>query len=576
VKGFTVWAPAARSVALEIGGTRRALSPDADGYHAQQAAPPAGVDYRIVLDGERAVPDPRSERQAQGVHGPSQRLDHAAFAWTDAGFRPPPLASSLIYELHVGTFSPEGTFDGAIARLGHLVELGVTHVELMPVASFPGDRGWGYDGVALFAPHETYGGPDGLKRLVDACHARGLAVLLDVVYNHLGPDGNYLGQFGAYFNDAYSTPWGPAVNLDGPGSREVRRFFCDNAALWLRDYHFDGLRLDAVHAFFDRSAEHFLEQLVREIAELEAALGRQLVLIAESDLNDPRLVRAREAGGYGLHAQWSDDLHHALHAALTGERVGYYADFGTLEHVARALTQAFVYDGRYSRFRGKDHGKSARGLSGHHFLGYTQTHDQVGNRAQGDRLGHLVSPERIKIASALVFCSPFVPMLFQGEEWNAASPFQYFTDHRDPGLARAVSEGRRREFEAFGWKPEQVPDPQARSTFERSRLDWSELERPAHRELFEWHRALIALRHGRPDLSAGELLNVRVRHDEQAGWLVLERARTSVFANFSDAPQRVPCAGTTRVLLSSHADLDFGTDSILLPGTAVAILDTGD
>jgi maltooligosyltrehalose trehalohydrolase len=366
------------------------------------------------------------------------------------------------------------------------------------------------------------------------------------------------------------------VNLDGPGSREVRRFFCDNAALWLRDYHFDGLRLDAVHAFFDRSAEHFLEQLAREVAELEAALGRQLVLIAESDLNDPRLIRPREAGGYGLHAQWSDDLHHALHAALSGERVGYYGDFGRIEHVAQALSQAFVYDGRYSRFRARNHGKSTAGLSGHHFLGYTQTHDQVGNRAQGERLGQLVSADRVKIASALVLCAPFVPMLFQGEEWNAATPFQYFTDHRDPDLGRRVSEGRRREFEAFGWKPEQVPDPQARSTFERSRLDWSELERPAHRELHDWYRALIALRKQRPDLAEGELAKVCVRHDEQAGFLVLERARTAVLANFSDTPQRVPCAGTSRVLLSSHADLDFGAGSVLLPPVAVAILATGD
>jgi len=576
VRGFSVWAPAAHGVAIEFQGVRHKLAPEADGYHALAEAPPPGIDYRIVLDGQRTVPDPRSERQPQGVHGPSQRVDHSAFAWTDTGFRPPPLASAVIYELHVGTFSPEGTFDGAITRLGHLADLGVTHVELMPVASFPGDRGWGYDGVSLFAPHEGYGGPDGLKRLVDACHARKLAVLLDVVYNHLGPDGNYLGQFGGYFNHAYSTPWGPAVNLDGAGSREVRRFFCDNAAHWLRDYHFDGLRLDAIHAFFDRSAEHFLEQLAREVADLEASLGRQLVLIAESDLNDPRVVRSREAGGYGIDAQWSDDLHHALHAVLTGERVGYYADFGRLEHVARALTEAFVYDGRYSRFRGRDHGKPALGLSGHHFLGYTQTHDQVGNRAQGDRLGLLVSADRLKIASALVLCSAFVPMLFQGEEWNSSSPFQYFTDHRDLDLGRRVSEGRRREFVAFGWKPDQVPDPQARETFERSRLDWSELERPPHRELLEWYRALIALRRQRPDLGAGDLSKVRVHYDDAAGFLVLEREKTAVVANFSETAQRIAVGGATRVLLTSHADLDFGASSILLPPTAVAILAKGD
>jgi len=573
---FSVWAPAARKVEIEIDGKLRPAAPSEGGYFTLDGPPPPGVDYRIVLDGGSGIVDPRSEHQPHGVHGPSRRVDHSAFSWTDAAWRPPPLSSGVVYELHVGTFSPEGTFDGAIQRLDHLVALGVTHVELMPVASFPGTRGWGYDGVSLYAPHEPYGGPEGLKRLVDACHARQLAVLLDVVYNHLGPDGNYLGRFGPYFNTGYSTPWGPAVNLDGSGSREVRRFFCDNAAMWLRDYHLDGLRLDAVHAFFDRSAEHFLEQLAREVSELETLLGRQLVLIAESDLNDPRVVRSREAGGFGIHAQWSDDLHHALHALLTGERVGYYGDFGSLEQLARALEQAFVYDGRYSAFRGRDHGKSPVGLSGHRFLGYAQTHDQIGNRAQGDRLGHLVAADGVKIAAALVLCSPFVPMLFQGEEYNAATPFQYFTDHQDPDLGRRVREGRRHEFEAFGWKPEQVPDPQARETFERSRLDFTELAVAEHRDVFEWYRALVALRRSRPDLSDGELRTSRVRFDEAARWLVLERARTSIAVNLAEHPQRIATPGATRVLLTSRPDLDFSPSSIVLPADAVAILDKGD
>ncbi len=537
-----VWAPAAQQVEVELEGTRRRpLVREAGGWWRLEQLLPAGGRYAFVLDGGRPLPDPRSPYQPEGVHGPSCVVDHDAFPWTDAAWRPPALGEGVIYELHVGTFTPEGTFAAVIDRLDDLLELGVTHVELMPVNEFPGRRGWGYDGVDLFAPHHGYGGPEGLKRLVDACHAAGVAVILDVVYNHLGPEGNYLGQFGPYFTDTYKTPWGQAINLDEAGSDEVRRFIVDNALMWLRDYHLDGLRVDAIHAFYDRSAVPLLEQLATEVNALSSELDRRLVLIAESNLNDPKVVTPRFAGGYGCDAQWTDDLHHALHALLTGEQDGYYQDFGSLADVAKALERVFVQDGSYSVFRGRRHGRPVpRDLDGHRFLGYLQTHDQVGNRARGERLGHLIPTRRLKLAAALVLCSPRVPMLFQGEEWNAAAPFLYFTSHTDPDLAEAVREGRRHEFEAFGWKPEDVPDPQAESTFEASRLDWSERDQPEHRDVLHWYRDLLRLRRDRRDLREGRLETVRVRHDAEQGWLVLERPATSVAVNTSDVPRRVP------------------------------------
>ncbi|MGH7266012.1 MAG: malto-oligosyltrehalose trehalohydrolase, partial [Candidatus Rokuibacteriota bacterium] len=503
--------------------------------------PGAGADYAFALDGGPALPDPRSAWQPHGVHGPSRVVDHDAFAWTDAGWQAPPLAAALVYELHVGTFTAAGTFGAVIERLDHLVDLGVTHVELMPVVEFPGRRGWGYDGVDLFAPHHAYGGPDGLKRLVDACHARRLAVLLDVVYSHLGPAGNYLARFGPYFSTRHRTPWGEPVNLDGPDSDEVRRFFCDNALSWLRDYHADGLRIDAVHAIVDTSAVHFLEALAAEVEALSARLGRHLVLIAESDLNDPRVVQPRGAGGYGMDAQWSDDFHHALHTVLTGERGGYYADFGRLADVARALEAVFVYDGRYSGFRRRRHGRPVTGLSGHRFLGYLQNHDQIGNRARGERSSHLLSPRLLAVGAAVVLTAPFVPMLFQGEEWGATAPFLYFTDHEDPALGLAVTEGRRQEFAAFGWAPSEVPDPQAEATFERSKLDWGERAREPHRTLLEWHRALVRLRR-LAGLADGRLDQTRVRFDEAARWLAIERGPVTVVCNLADRAQRAPIA----------------------------------
>jgi maltooligosyltrehalose trehalohydrolase len=480
----------------------------------------------------------------------------------------------VIYELHIGTFSPEGTFDGVIGRLEHLAGLGVTHVELMPVAEFPGVRGWGYDGVDLWAPHHAYGGPDGLKRLVDACHARGLAVLLDVVYNHLGPSGNYLGRFGPYFTSRFRTPWGDAMNFDGAGSDEVRRFVCDNARMWLRDYHVDGLRLDAVHAIADGSAVHILEQLAQEVEKLAASLGRHLVLIAESNLNDPRIVQPPSAGGYGIDAQWNDDFHHALHTVLTGERHGYYADFGRLADLATAFRRGFVYAGEYSVFRDRRHGRPAIGVSGNRFVVSAQNHDQVGNRALGERASLLMSEGRLHIAAALLLTSPFVPMLFQGEEWGASTPFLYFTDHAEPELVEAVRKGRCQEFAAFGWDPTAVPDPQARDTFERSRLDWGERRREPHARLLDWHRRLIALRRRSPALTDGDLARVRVQVDEDDRWLAVSRGPIAVLANLGDRPQRVPTGRREpgSLLLASSLEAKTLAGGVELPPDTVAIL----
>lgn len=570
---FRVWAPRPNKMEVQTGHDRWPAAPGTDGWWSA-AVPATGSteDYGFVLDGAGPFPDPRSPSQPNGVDGLSRTVDHGRFVWTDADWKAPSLSSAVFYELHTGTFTPEGTFAAVIEKLDHLGTLGATHIELMPVNEFPGERGWGYDGVSLFAPHHAYGGPDGLKRLVNACHARGVAVFLDVVYNHLGPSGNHLGKFGPYFTERYSTPWGPAVNLDGPDSGEVRRFFCDNALMWLRDYHLDGLRLDAVHAILDTSAEPFLEQLSVEVKQLEADLGRGLALVAESDANDPRLLWPRERGGCNLDAQWSDDFHHALHATLTGDRDGYYADFGTLADLAKALRQAFVYDGRFSAYRRRRHGRAPAGLNGHRFLAYLQNHDQTGNRAQGERSSQLMSVGRLKVASALVLASPFLPMLFQGEEWGASTPFLYFTDYTEPELARGVREGRCREFAAFGWKPEEIPDPQARETFERSKLNWLELASEPHAGLLDWNRRLIHVRRAEPDLSDGSLERVQTRFDENHRWLVVERGSISVACNLALQSQRVPLEpGPHRLLLSSETPATPGGGGVLLRPDSAAI-----
>ncbi|MFJ2822756.1 malto-oligosyltrehalose trehalohydrolase [Streptomyces toxytricini] len=534
---FEVWAPLTDRVALRLGQAEHGMERDSDrpGWWVVQAPAGDGDRYGFRLGGAPEVrPDPRGRRLPDGPDGPSAVVDAAALAPQ----APPPgtrLQDAVLYELHVGTFTPEGTFDAAAARLPHLVRLGVTHVELMPVCPFPGLHGWGYDGVAPWAVHEPYGGPAGLARFVDAAHRAGLGVVLDVVHNHLGPSGNHLPAFGPYFTDAHHTPWGAAVNLDGPGSDEVRAYFLGSALAWLRDYGIDGLRLDAVHALADGRALTFLEELSAAVDALAAETGRPLFLIAESDACDPRTTTPRAAGGLGLHAQWNDDFHHALHAALTGESQGYYADFAQapLAALAKTMTRAFFHDGTWSSFRERTHGRPVdrRRAPAHRFLGYAQTHDQVGNRAQGDRLAASVSPGLLACAAALVLAGPFVPMLFMGEEWGAGTPWQYFTDHPDPDLARAVREGRRREFAAHGWRPEEVPDPQDPATRERSCLDWAEPEREPHARLLEWYRTLVALRRTHPDLRDPDLAAVRVAYDEERRWLTFRRGDVRVVVN---------------------------------------------
>jgi maltooligosyltrehalose trehalohydrolase len=548
--------------------------PDARGWwrlDVDEANP--GSDYGYQLDEDaKAYPDPRSLRQPQGVHGLSRVYDHRLFTWSDARFEAPPLDSGIVYELHVGTFTSEGTLDAAIARLDYLTELGVTHVELMPVSAFAGNHGWGYDGVALFAVHEPYGGPDALKRFVNAAHGKGLAVLLDVVYNHFGPVGNYTGKYGPYLTDAHKTPWGGAVNLEDAGSAEVRQFFCDNALMWMRDYHIDGLRLDAVHAFVDRSAIHFLEQLSSEVEGLGETLGRHLILIAESDLNDPRVVVPRAGGGLGMDAQWSDDFHHALFTVLLPKpEAGYYSDFGELGQLAKALEENFVYDGIYSAYRGRVHGRPANHLSPHRFLGYIQNHDQVGNRAIGDRLHEVMGFQRAKLAAALVLLGPFVPMIFEGEEWAASSPFQYFADHADPEMARLVAAGRRDEFVAFGWDPNQIPNPEDRATFERSKLRWDEVQQGEHAEMLSWYKALIHLRRTTPSLNSGEPENARVRYDQRAMLFSMERGNIVVSCNLGAMTRRMPAPHGAQLVMASQPEVALSDGSLVLPANAAAI-----
>ena len=564
-----VWAPKPTTVEVESEGRRTPMTRQDGGWWTAEIGGP-GTDYALVLDGGDPRPDPRSAWQPHGVHGPSRVVDHAAFAWSDQQWRGVPLPGSVLYEMHIGTFTPGRTFDAAIERLDHLVELGVSAVELLPCNAFAGRWGWGYDGVAWFAVHDPYGGPDGLKRLVDACHARGLGVVMDVVYNHLGPAGNYLPEFGPYLTEAHMTPWGPAVNLDQPGSEEVRRFILDNALMWLREYHVDGLRLDAVHAFEDERATHLLEELAVEVEALGAQLGKPLFLVAESDLNDPRVVTSREAGGYGITGQWADDVHHALHVNLTGETAGYYADFLGLPVLAKVLTGVFLHDGTWSSFRGRAHGRPVpQTIPGHRFVVYLQDHDQVGNRATGDRISATLSDGLLKVGAALVLTSPFTPMLWMGEEWGARTPWQFFSDHEGE-LGEAVRKGRRAEFASHGWDTEDVPDPQSEQTFLASKLDWSELEQERSASLLAWHRDLVALRRARPELSDGRRDRVRVTHGDD--WLVVRRGAVAVVCNLSGERATVPVGGAPQgVLLTSDDGAVLGKDEVELGGESVVV-----
>jgi maltooligosyltrehalose trehalohydrolase len=571
---FRVWAPTPKNVELAILQQRIPMDrqPD-DWWSVELPSLAAGSDYGFVLDGEGPFPDPRSPYQPHGVEGLSRPIHHENFAWADTGWQAPPLSSAIIYELHIGSFTPRGTFDAAIEKLDHLVDLGVTHVELMPVNEFSGEHGWGYDGVGLYAPHHAYGVPESLKRLVEACHLKHLAVILDVVYNHFGPVGNYWAKFGPYQKNNFATPWGPAINFDDAYSDEVRRFFCDNALMWLRDYHFDGLRLDALHAIVDTSAEPFVGQLAGEVKKLEAQLGRHLVLIAEDDRNDPRFLWSRGRGGFALHAQWNDDFHHALHTVLTGETNAYYSDFGSLADLCKALEKAYVYDGRYSPFRKRRQGRAPVGLDGARFLAYLQNHDQVGNRPLGERSSQLMSLGRLKAAAALILTSPFLPMFFQGEEWGATTPFLYFSDHQDPMLAAMVREGRRREFPGFAGNPEDIPDPQSPKTFARSKLAWEELSRPRHAELLDWHKRLIRLRRSHPSLCDGRMEEISARCDENERWLRMERGPWIIVCNLGKEPLKMDLPeGSHEVIAASETRVVLDSTTVTLPPDSVAIL----
>ncbi|MET8308793.1 malto-oligosyltrehalose trehalohydrolase [Micromonospora sp. NPDC005173] len=569
---FTVWAPDATRVRLRLAGAAdHEMRAAADGWWRVEV-PDAGLDYSFLLnDDETPLPDPRSPWQPAGVHGPSRRYDHAAFEWTDSSWTGRQLPGSILYELHVGTFTPEGTFDAAIDRLDHLVSLGVDLIELLPVNAFNGEHNWGYDGVCWYAPHQPYGGPDGLKRLVDAAHAKGLGVILDVVYNHFGPSGAYAPRFGPYLAEQ-SNSWGRSVNLDGPHSDEVRRYIIDSVLMWLRDYHVDGLRLDAVHALPDTRAVPLLEELAIEVEALSTHLGRPLSLIAESDLNDPRLITPREAGGFGLHAQWNDDAHHALHTLLTGERQGYYGDFGSLETLSDVLTGGFFHAGTWSSFRNRHHGRPLDPrVPGHRLVAYLQNHDQIGNRAAGDRISASLSPAMLRVGAVLLLTAPFTPMLFMGEEWAASTPWQFFTSHPEPELATAVALGRRREFASHGWAEGDVPDPQDPQTFVRSRLDWAELDKPEHREMLSFYQRLIALRRSLPDLSDPRLHAVSVQHGDQ--FLLMRRGETLVVANLAGRGQGISLPGVARrVLLATGEGVTVMRDRIQLPAETAAIV----
>jgi maltooligosyltrehalose trehalohydrolase len=567
---FAVWAPLPDRVQLDVDGTLYPMTRSDDGWWRTTVDVPAAARYGFVLDDDDTVlPDPRSPRQPDGVHARSQLWDAAAGTWTDAEWPGRSIEGAVIYEVHVGTFTPDGTFDSAIERLDYLVDLGVGFVELMPVNSFSGTHGWGYDGVLWYSVHESYGGPDGLVRLIDACHARGLGVLIDAVFNHLGPSGNYLPKYGPYLTEA-NTGWGQGINVSGADADEVRNYILECALRWMRDFHADGLRLDAVHALADHTAIHILEELSAETDSLSEQLGRPLSLIAESDLNDPRLITPRDRGGYGMTAQWDDDIHHAIHTAVSGERQGYYSDFGSLEALANTLKNGYFHAATYSSFRRRRHGRplDTATIPATRLLAYTSDHDQVGNRAVGDRPSHYLDFGQLAVKAALVLGSPYTAMLFMGEEWASSSPFQFFTSHPEPELARATAEGRKAEFAEHGWDADEIPDPQDPETFSRSKLDWNEVDTGEHARLLRLYRQLIALRHNEPDLADPWLDHMRIEFDEEQRWIVLHRGSLAIACNVGEVPVTVPVAGD--VVLAS-ADPTAG-ESTMLQGHSFAIL----
>jgi maltooligosyltrehalose trehalohydrolase len=558
---FTVWAPARPRIEVVVTAPspcRLEMLRGASGYHSlfvDGLGP--GARYRFAVDADHEVADPASRAQPDGVHGDSAVID-PDFAWSDAGWRGRPLREYVIYELHIGTFTDAGTFDAAVDRLDALADLGVTAIELMPVAEFPGTRNWGYDGVFPYAAQSSYGGADGLRRLVDAAHGRGLAVVLDVVYNHLGPEGDVLPEYGPYFTDRYRTPWGAALNFDGAGSDAVRRYFVDNAVEWCADFHVDALRLDAVHAIADNSAYPFVEQLTDAVHDYAVTAPRPAFVIAESAANDARLVTARSAGGIGCDGQWDDDFHHALHALLTGEHDGYYADFGAVSDLALGYREAFAYAHRYSVFRDLHHGRSAAGLPGERFVVFDQNHDHVGNRARGDRIASLVGARGARVAAAAVLLSPFVPLLFMGEEYGETRPFPYFVSHGDPELVEAVRRGRAEEF---GLDAEHALDPQAEATFLSAKLDWDAREREPHSALVHWYRSLLRVRSERTAFAALDPSRCTTDVFEDARALIVRRDAADdaalVLLAFDDEPHEIEIdlsGGPWEVLLDTHAD----------------------
>ena len=572
---FRVWAPLRERVEVKIIAPVEQVVPmdrDARGFwQATVQGIGPGARYVIRLENDRDRPDPASRYQPEGVHGPSEVVDHTVFNWTDKGWNGLALPSMSMYELHTGTLTPEGTFDAIIPRLDALKELGITAIELMPVAQFPGTRNWGYDGVYPFAVQNSYGGSDGLKKLVNACHKRDIAVILDVVYNHFGPEGNYLADFGPYFTDRYKTHWGDAINFDGPDSDEVRNFFIRNALAWITDYHIDALRIDAIHGIFDFSAKHILQELGEAVHRKAEELGRRIYVIPESDLNDARVITPLELGGYGLDAQWNDDFHHCLHTLLTGEKSGYYEDFGTIEHMEKACREGFVYSGEYSLFRKRRHGNSSKDRPSHQFVVFSQNHDQVGNRMRGERLSSLVSFEALKIAAAAVILSSYVPLLFMGEEYGETTPFLYFVSHSDPAFIESVRKGRKEEFREFNWEGE-PPDPQDEQTFYASKIRWEERTIVRNGVLLRFYAQLIALRKKTPALAqlerertdvkvhgGGKVLTIR-------RWSEDGRSRVILLFNFGDGDVSVrlsfPAGSWERVLDSSEQVWDG-------PGTAL-------
>jgi maltooligosyltrehalose trehalohydrolase len=570
---FRVWAPRAKSLEVKvIGGEPRTFPLKAAGggvFEARVDGVEADADYFYVVNGNER-PDPVSRFQPAGVHGPSRVVAPGEFAWTDGGWKGLALKEYVVHELHTGAFTPEGTFEAVIPKLAHLKSLGVTAVELMPVAEFPGARNWGYDGAHLYAPQSTYGGPAGLKKLIDACHREGLAFVLDVVYNHLGPEGNYAGEYMPLYSESHKSPWGAGLNFDGEGSEGVRRFFVDNALYWLNEFHVDALRLDAVHAIVDTSETHLLKQLAAEFRAQAARLGRPAFLIAESDFNDVRVIRP-EGEGLGLDAQWSDDFHHSLHAVLTGADRGYFSDFGRVGDLAKAIEEGFVYCGQHSQFRGKCHGTSSAGRPGEQFVVCIQNHDQIANGYWGDRLSRLAEPERQRLAASILLCgAPNVPMLFMGEEWGERAPFLYFTSHTDPELGRAVRKGRMEEYDSLVRAEGETEstiggfsDPQSEITFVRSKLNWELLEKPPHARMLDFYRDLLALRRAHTPLSNCDKTRTRVRFDEERRWLTVERGDSSgeraiLLCNLSSKAQSVPTAeGAWRLALWS-GDARYG------------------